>query len=209
MNASLAALTGALLIACCPWATAASSVDLRVKGSITPSACTPSLSNGGLVDYGKLSMQDLDPTGLTELPKVTFKMAVNCEGRSLFALAVNDNRSPTLGATTTFRLGAISPTLWIGHYYIGMKNILPDDPAAYAIYSLNNGSTWQYNHSEEVIANSLLAFGNLSSGAMAPIPLTDISLDLQVEPIIFPKSTIPAGQTIPLDGSATFELRYL
>ena len=58
---SLALLTP-LLIACAPMAFAASSADLSVTGLITPSACTPSLSDGGIVDHGKLTVKDLKRT---------------------------------------------------------------------------------------------------------------------------------------------------
>lgn len=209
MKDSFAALAGVLLIAHGAVALAASSVDLSVKGAITPSACTPSLSNDGLVDYGKISVQDLNPSGVTELPRTFFKLAVNCEGSSLFGLASEDNRSSSTGPIASFVLGRISPTNWIGTYFLNMENIITDDPAAYPIYSSDNGSTWIYNPDKHVPANTITAFGNQSSGTRAPVPLKDVSLDLVVQPFIFPKNQIPAGETIPLDGSATFELRYL
>lgn len=209
MKASLAALIAALLIAHGTPALATSRVDLSVKGAITPSACTPSLSNDGLVDYGKISFQDLNPTGTTALPETTFKLAVNCEGASLFALQPQDNRSSLPGSAASFRLGIVSPTKWIGTYFLSMKNILPDDPSAYAIYSVDNGSSWLFNPDAMVPVNTLIAFGNQSSGERAPIPLKGVSLDLMVEPYIFPKNQIPVGETIALDGAATLELRYL
>ncbi|NWC74511.1 DUF1120 domain-containing protein [Pseudomonas sp. P7759] len=209
MKDSLTALAGALLIAHGTVALAASSVDLSVKGSITPSACTPSLSDGGVVDYGKISAQDLNPTGVTELPKAFFKLAVNCEGRSLFGLAAQDNRSSVAGSSASFVLGRISPTNWIGTYFLSMANLVADDPSAYPIYSVDNGSTWLFDPDKPVPANTLSAFGNHLSGSLAPVSLKAVSLDLVVEPFIFPKSQLPAGETIPLDGSATFELRYL
>lgn len=209
MKDSLAALAGALLITHGSLALAASAVDLSVKGAITPSACTPSLSDGGMVDYGKISFQDLNPTGVTELPKTFFKLAVNCEGRSLFGLAALDNRSTMASPGASFVLGRISPTNWIGLYYLSMENVITDDPAAYPIYSLDNGSSWVYNPDKRIPANTLGAFGNQTSGVTAPAPLTDVSLDLVVEPMILPRSQLPVGETIPLDGSATFELRYL
>lgn len=206
---SLAALAGALLIAHAAVALAASSTDLSVKGAITPSACTPSLSNNGLVDYGKISMQDLDPTGVTVLPKTLFKLAVNCEAPSLFGLASEDNRDSVPGPIASFVLGRISATNWIGTYFLSMDNIITDDPAAYPIYSIDNGSTWLYNPDKQAPVNTITAFGNQTSGTRAPVPLAGVSMDLVVEPYIFAKSQIPAGETIPLDGSATFELRYL
>lgn len=209
MKDSLAALAGALLIAYGTVAMAASSVQLSVKGSITPSACTPSLSNGGLVDYGKISAQDLNPTGVTELPKALFKFAVNCEGLSLFGLNAQDNRSSAASPGAFFVMGRISPTNWVGSYFLSMENVVTDNPAAHPIYSTDNGSTWLYNPDKPIPANTLNAFGNSASGTRAPVPLTGVALDLVVQPFIYPKSLIPAGETIPLDGSATFELRYL
>ncbi|TFY92631.1 DUF1120 domain-containing protein [Pseudomonas kairouanensis] len=209
MKDSLAALAGVLLTVQGAVALAASSVDLSVKGAITPSACTSSLSNDGLVDYGKISAQDLNPTGITELPKSTFKLAVNCEGASLFGLASLDNRSSVAGPSDSFVLGRISATNWIGTYFLSMENVVTDNPAAYPIYSFDNGSTWLFNPEKALPANTLNAFGNQSSGTRSPVPLTDVSLDLVVAPLIFPKSHLPVGETIALDGSATFELRYL
>lgn len=42
-----------LLAAFAPAAFAASSADLNVFGTITPSACAPVLSDGGVIDHGK------------------------------------------------------------------------------------------------------------------------------------------------------------
>ena len=42
----------AALLASAGHAVAGSSVDMAVKGIVTPSACTPELSNGGVVDLG-------------------------------------------------------------------------------------------------------------------------------------------------------------
>lgn len=90
-----------------------------------------------------------------------------------------------------------------------MENIQLDDPAAYSIYSMDNGNTWLFNPDANVPANILLAFGHHSSGVRAPVPIKDVSLDLVVQPYIYPKNQIPVGETIALDGSATLELRYL
>jgi type 1 fimbria pilin len=56
-----------VLLASAGNAIAASSVDLTVKGSITPSACTPLLSSGGVADFGKISVKDLRPDNPTYL----------------------------------------------------------------------------------------------------------------------------------------------
>lgn len=209
MNAFLLALAGTLLLGSSPWAVAASSVDLTVKGSITPSACSPSISNNGLVDYGKISAQDLNLTDATELPKTTFKFAVNCEGATLFALHLRDNRLPMQLANGYFVLGLISPIKWIGAYFLDIENLQADDPTAYPIYSFDNGASWQFLPDAPLHAFALAAFGKQTAGVRAPVPIKDVSLDLVVRPLIYPKNQLPEGESIPLDGSATFELRYL
>ncbi|WP_256671205.1 DUF1120 domain-containing protein [Pseudomonas gelidaquae] len=57
MQASRVLISAALLLAGVSNVMAASSVDLGVVGVITPSACTPILSNNGVVDYGKISCE--------------------------------------------------------------------------------------------------------------------------------------------------------
>lgn len=59
MKNSISLLAAAIVLSGASTAFGASSVDLTVKGLITPSACTPSLSNGGMADYRKISAQDL------------------------------------------------------------------------------------------------------------------------------------------------------
>src|SRR5689334_13790709 len=88
---SLALLTP-LVIACAPVALAASSADLRVTGLITPSACTPSLSGGGIVDHGKVTVKDLKPDQPTALKRGTLYLEVNCDATTPFTLTTIDNR---------------------------------------------------------------------------------------------------------------------
>ena len=207
MNISLAAFTAALLIGACPMAMAVSHVDLSVRGTITPSACTPTLSNGGLVDYGKISVQDLHPTSVTELPPTTFKLAVNCEGLTLFGLASRDNQTTLPGPATTYLLGWLSDRQWVGVYYLKLENVQSDHPTAHTIVSTDNGGSWRYlSPGSSWAANTLLALGKSDLG---PALIKDASMDLVVEPVIYPKNQLPVGESVPLDGSATFELRYL
>lgn len=211
MKASLTALAAALLIAACPLAQAASSVDLAVTGSITPSACTPSISSNGLVDYGKISFQDLHPTKLTFLPKTVLKLAVDCEGASLFGLASMDNRLVSSDNSVFYVLGLIEPRKWIGAYLLSLENILTDDPSAIAIQSRDNGADWYpYSVGEYWANNIMTAFGRTLAGQLAPTPIKTASMDLIVEPYIHGQDMFPVmDAAIPLDGSATLELRYL
>jgi type 1 fimbria pilin len=59
MNKSLALLSTSLLLATASPAFAASSVDLTVKGLITPNACTPALSEVLIDGNGVLELMYL------------------------------------------------------------------------------------------------------------------------------------------------------
>lgn len=62
MIRALTCFTATVLMAGTPGAFAASATDLSVTGVITPSSCVPSLSSGGIVDHGKLTVKDWPPT---------------------------------------------------------------------------------------------------------------------------------------------------
>jgi hypothetical protein len=57
-------LVTTLLITNASYTVAESSTGLDVTGTITPSSRIPSLSSGGIVDHGKLTMKDLAPLHL-------------------------------------------------------------------------------------------------------------------------------------------------
>ncbi|WP_122581615.1 DUF1120 domain-containing protein, partial [Pseudomonas viridiflava] len=59
-------------------AQAASTAELTVGGLITPMACTPVLSGGGLIDFGKISQQDLNQATGTRLPLKSLTLTVSC-----------------------------------------------------------------------------------------------------------------------------------
>lgn len=79
MNIAFKSLATTALLIASAHTFAASSVDLTVKGLITPSACTPALSGGGTVDYGKISAKDLKADQQTFLPTQIVQFSVTCD----------------------------------------------------------------------------------------------------------------------------------
>lgn len=207
MKNSLAAFAGALLIVHGSAALAASSVDLSVKGAITPSACMPSLSDNGQVDFGKLAARDLSVDRITELPPVTLKLSVNCEAPSLFALNGRDNR---LGSSDFFQshyygLGLVNGDQKLGSYRIGVYDPVADTPV-YPLFSFDNGVTWLVNSSGSYMGHAYLnAFGD----SPTPKALRSVTVDLRLETHIAPARTLTLTAEVPLDGSATVDMVYL
>lgn len=116
MNTVLKSLTAATLLLGSAHVLAASSVDLTVKGLITPSACTPTLSNGGAVDYGKISAKDLKVDQQTFLDSQTVQFTVTCDAATLMAMEAKDNRegSDANNDEMEFGLGLINGTEKLG-----------------------------------------------------------------------------------------------
>lgn len=208
MKDSLTALAGALLITHGVMAVAASTVDLSVKGAITPSACAPSLSDAGEVNYGKIAARDLAVDRTTLLPSVTLTLSVECESQTLFALNARDNR---LGSSyfsalrDMYGLGLNNGTEKLGGYRIGVFDPVADEPV-YPLFSSDNGNTWIVNSSGSYMGHPYLnAFGD----SPTPKALRRVTVDLRIAAEIAPARGLTLLGDVPLDGSATLDVVYL
>lgn len=203
--------TFSLLLSLAPAVFAASNVDLTVRGTITPSVCTPLLGQGGLIDYGKIAARDLNPATFTRLPDANLPVDVNCEASTLFALKLTDNRAGTSAtAPFGFGLGLINGSEKIGVFNVVLHTPLADNAPITQLQSLNDGLSW--NVVEENVALPALrlaAFGNAASGMWAPIPIQALRVQMRVSTAIAPAQGLTLDHEVPLDGSATLDMIYL
>ncbi|MEB0044371.1 MULTISPECIES: DUF1120 domain-containing protein [unclassified Pseudomonas] len=205
MNTTFYALATTVLLGACASASAASTVDLTVKGVITPNACTPSLSGNGTVDYGKISAKDLNLTSTTVLPAATLQMTVLCDGSTLFAMKGTDNRagSSISGDGATYGLGLINGTQKLGDYALLIDNAVAD-AAAVTVLESDDKVSWM-----PLDDGMLAGFGNNASGAWAPIPIQQLTSDVHVRGFIARADSLDLTDEQPIDGSATLEIVYL
>lgn len=195
---------------------AASSVDLSVKGSITPAACTPALSNAGVVDHGKISRKDLDQQNKpTPLPVATLQLRVDCSGPTLLAVKSHDNRAGSSGEETivgrNFGLGLVNGDKKVGWYLLKTANGMADGVGRPMIES-SNGTSWSDATHPGLVwqVNGMRTLGTLTGGVATPLPLQVMTMDIQVETTIVRIQHLPSlGQELPLDGSATLDVVYL
>ncbi|CRL96495.1 MULTISPECIES: DUF1120 domain-containing protein [unclassified Pseudomonas] len=207
MNKSLTTLIAAALLAFTGQAVAASSVDLTVKGLITPSACTPALSNGGAIDYGKISAKDLKPDLPTQLPQHILQLTVTCDAATLMAIEGKDNREGTDYGNDLmyFGLGLINGTEKLGRMSIRLLSPLADGVAARTIASMDNGLTWYLDR--YVMRDNILSVAD--STTVAPVPVQVFSSDFAVVSDIAPASQLTLNNEVAIDGSVTLTVRYL
>lgn len=207
MKKSLSILCTALLLTGASSAFA-SSTDLTVTGLITPAACKPNLSGGGIVDFGKISTQDLNKDVQTRLPDRTVQLTVNCDAEIRFAIQPIDNRAGSSTAGPAFGLGLINGTEKLGRYYLEIVNPVADIPST-VLYSANDGSSWYPLEDSAATTRYLIGFGNRDSGAWDLHPLKDVAVDIFLNTAIAPTKTLTLTDDVLIDGSATLQIIYL
>lgn len=209
MNKHLIALASTLLITGTAPAFAASTVDLTVKGIITPNACTPSLSSGGVIDHGKMSAKDLNATQITMLPPVELQMTVTCDAPVIFALKATDNRIGS-GTGSGFGLGFINGTQKLGSYSLSLGTSAnppqADGETVQAIGSFDNGVTWErWNDFETGVFLSVATLADASTPRATQQLVTPVAYSGYINRT----DGLDLSNEVNIDGSATIEVMYL
>lgn len=203
-------LTALALVLNGPFAHAASSVDLRVNGKITPSACEPSLSNGGVYELGKIPAKDLNVDQPTALPAKTLQLGITCAASTLIALKPRDNRPGShfdSDNSLKFGLGLINTDEKVGSMLLRLQSITADGRVLYAIGSVGT-SAW--SPTDILSPTFLTSFTpNRATPDIAPVPIQRLIADVLITPRIAPANTLTLTQEVPIDGSATLEINYL
>lgn len=205
MKKLLATLSTLALISMPPKALAASSTELTVTGTITPSACTPGLSGGGLVDLGKISAKDLRQDRWTEISKDPMQLTVACDAATLFALDAIDNRAGTTFDEGAFGMGLTDAGEKLGAYWVRIDTIQADGQPARAITSINGGVNWVFT--DYIVEEFPTAVS--TSGTPLPIPASNVSMDLEIRSLIARADSLTLTNEVTIDGSATIEVKYL
>lgn len=202
---SLARLAPLLLI-CAPAALAASSTELSVTGLITPGACTPSLSGGGIVDHGKVTVKDLRPDQPTALENGTLYLEVNCDTATRFTLTTIDNREgSSVFHPNSHGLGVVNDDQNLGSVAFGLFDTVADGAAVKTIMSLNDGASWR-------VSSYLGHAGRTAFAALndlgTPIAIKNLRARLTAFTTIVRANDLTLTDEIPIDGHVTVQLNY-
>lgn len=195
-----------LLAAFAPIAFAASSADLNVSGTITPSSCTPSLSNGGVIDHGKMTARDLQPARPTLLDPAEMRLEVVCEGETFFTLSTVDNRAGTSAINPAQHgLGLTPAKEKLGGVTFTLFDPVADASPVKVITSRNGGANW--SATPYLGHEALTSFAALD-GPNTPIALKLLNARLRAFTIIVPATDLTLLDEVPIDGQATLQLKY-
>lgn len=197
------------LLACVPPALAASNTQLAVQGTITPSACQPSLGGGGNVDHGKVSAKDLNSDAHTSLQQASMAFVLDCEGPTLIALKTIDNRAGTSIFPDWYAhgLGTTAQGENLGSVRIALNDPVADSVAVASIASTDDGVTWV--PASPLGHGALTAFALKGDTANQPIALQHLNANMTVYTTLEKASSLTLTDEVPIDGHATLEVKYL
>lgn len=211
-------------------ASAASTADLDVAGSITPGPCLPTIMGGGVIDYGEISASRLQGLDYFDLGFRAVTFNIKCAGPMLIGLAGIGQTNDSIARVNQYRVfgGYISPDTsdlfglgWttnndrIGAALATLAVNELDDQGnrISAIVSTDGGNAWSGTSSGQLGAT----YGRINSfatlGSLAPRTVSDVSGRIGVSSIV---SVTRSGlddlnlkERIDIDGSLTLELVYL
>ncbi|HEF4757828.1 TPA: DUF1120 domain-containing protein [Pseudomonas putida] len=190
--------------------------EATLRARFAPAACEPVLSNGGLVDFGKISKTDLNADKSTRLPPRSLMLRVGCDAPTSFALVMHDNRSgsATVNSEIYYGLGMDSRNNKIGLYSL---NIDPASASAdsfarlYRTDSTTGGTGWSTSSASPIPIgqNSYLGFTDSAGSSAGPVMIQNLNTSVTVDAVIAPTNSLDLSSAINLDGAGTIEIIYL
>ncbi|WP_160174175.1 DUF1120 domain-containing protein [Sphingopyxis sp. MWB1] len=203
-------------------AASAQSIDVRVIGTITPAACTPNISGGGVIDYGNIPAATLSPTSFTVLPEQEVPISITCDAPTKVAVRAVDNRAASRVANITdvinpaitndgnFGLGTVSGAD-VGGYVMRMKQgtFTMDGAPGFTVLSKDVGASWE-GSGEGVVYHASTHRNSWSrTQDSPPTAFTNLAGTFSVEAVLNKGDALPLTDEVPLDGLATIELLYI
>lgn len=220
MVKSLICATALLPLLLSPSGRAADTAIIRVQATLMMGSCTPSLDNGGLLDFGSFPVDHLYEDSPSGLDTRSISLHITCSEPVPLAYTFEDDRSDTLDggsadiASYGFGIGKTAGGVNIGHYYLYLVG--PDTPVvnnapARTIYSDNNGAEWHLASSSTRASNragNLAAFSN-TEDFTHPLAVETAEVELSVHPIVQSRKILALTDDQPYEGLATISLVYL
>ena len=234
MKTLLKTLAGLVLTTSLAWAS--DSVNIEVSVTTDAAACTPTLSNNGIVDFGKRSATLLSATHFTQWGSRDITLNIACEASTAVAITARDSRADSVAygqdekghsgpeapfqgegnisnPDRLFGLGKTSDGKNIGSYaiVIDRENVQAQDAGTGVAVSMVSASTsdgpWSVA-SPAAFSSGMNGYLSFARKNSTTLqPITTAVVPLRVSASI--ASGLASGNSISLDGLATITLVYL
>ncbi|WP_371355678.1 DUF1120 domain-containing protein [Pseudomonas chlororaphis] len=196
----------------------ADTADLRVIGTIAPSACTPVFAGGAVVDYGVIPPATLGRTTETTLASHDVNYTITCNAPIAISTTWTDARlgtavrldTATPGNLNDFGLGAHNGVN-IGRYWIFnvAANTTADGNPVDLIQQNNSASAWIHATIAQAATDGIRQYSYAPVGTLVPGAYTTYAGTLRVNAFITPTQNLDMSTEITLDGLSTMTVNYL
>ncbi|HAY7232994.1 DUF1120 domain-containing protein [Enterobacter sp. Acro-832] len=199
------------------------STDLKVQGTLTMGSCTPTLSSGGVVDYGKLSIATLDASAVNQMGEHDITLSLTCVSPTKVGFSVVDDRTDSVADTAPsingfnakpsqeFGLGKTAGGVNLGSFamlpYSDSDHTFIDDKPGSLTVSWDKGAHWL--PSTGFVNNDGSEIVSFADANGAPVALTTASDVIGVNAAIQDTTTLAITDDTSLDGQATISVVYL
>ncbi|HGM4923499.1 TPA: DUF1120 domain-containing protein [Serratia marcescens] len=222
----------ALAVLATSTAVMAESIDVKVIGTITPTACKPTLTGGGSIDYGTINPNTLKKDEFTILAEKQIDFAITCDAPAKVAITAKSGR----GNSAVNKNGKLTEITDDGYALFNDRNVAAvglglDGTKGVGGYGLrlqpgtmqadgknvdsiqSNGNTTSWVKSEFGSLFNTLRYQRYVSwaatGTLTPIAFTTLSGKLGAQAYINKASELDLTKPVKLDGLTTLELVYL
>ncbi|WP_131107890.1 DUF1120 domain-containing protein [Pseudomonas sp. Sample_10] len=190
--------------------------EATLRARFAPAACEAALSNGGVVDFGSLTINDLNADKSTRLPARSLNLRVGCDGPTAFALIMHDNRagSATVDSDFHYGLGTDARNNKIGFFALNIDPASAHADSFARLYRTDSagGNTGWSSASANPIAiakTRYLSFTDSAGSSAGPTMIQTFNASITVDAVIAPLNSLDLSNAIDLDGAGTIEIIYL
>ncbi len=220
-------LLATALSLCVTSAFAAETAVLKVQGTLTNSACTPELSNGGVVNYGTIHLGELSSTAVNQLGQKNIDLTIDCTAETKVSWNMVDDRadsnanltvanahvdggSEASGGNQTYGVGKAG-TVNIGSYamFVQVGSVTADGKSVDPIYQQKGGTTWAKSINGSSQGANYRNFTVATTGSLEPLAFKTATFPLVTSLAIRDTTTLAITDDTSLDGQLTISLRYL
>ncbi|MBP8540935.1 MULTISPECIES: DUF1120 domain-containing protein [unclassified Citrobacter] len=210
---------------------AADTATLKVAGRLTNAACTPTMSDAGVADYGKIYLGNLSATATNQLGQKNITLSINCTAATKVAWRFMDNRAGTRplgievanadvsGAATTDSVrtngfGKTAGGVKLGGWalYVDLPNLKANGVAVDFLEGDNTLThAWQKSTTGAVknTSGNEFWYSTATTGSLEALAITNAVFPLVVSAAVQNTATLAITDDTPLDGEATITLAYL
>ena len=205
----------------------ANDIDVKIIGTISPSACTPILSGDGTIDYGIIPASSLKKDDYTQLDKKRLNFSITCDAPTKVALrAINGRPDSAAGTTELGIYGGEAPDgidnvygtyvyglgldsgQKVGGYNISLHDITLDGENAGYI-TQEEGKPWEAGTATFLAWDKPFLRSFTLGDTTEPAAFMALAGTLGVQAYLNKSSELDLTKPVKLDGLTTLELVYL